>query len=70
MKKTIEVEALPLDNNGNPILGEVLITAGDVATIGENGVEKVKGSRVSAKMSKSLIRIESSLMGKVFDLYE
>ncbi len=72
MGKAIEVESLPLDANGEPILSDVTTKHSDsVQHITENGTTKERGNKiVVGNMDVKSIKIESANIGKTFDVYE
>jgi len=72
MAKAIEVESLPLDANGEPVLSDVTTKHSDsVQHITENGTTKERGNKiVVGNMDVKSIRIETANIGKTFDVFE
>jgi hypothetical protein len=71
-RRPIEIESLPMDANGEPMMGNVITrTSNEVQHITEDGVVKERGQKIVVENTvKKVIIIDSAIVGKTYDVYE
>lgn len=69
MARPIKIESIPMDENGQPRIGEVSGVPGKVRVIDADGTREVDGVRVKTTMEEKSIVIRSANIGKVIDMF-